>query len=142
MAGKSPSPRGPARPRPRDAAVKPRDAAVKPPAQAPELPAQAVEPPTQAAELKFTVGPATAGGTVPQAEAHHFVTVCGIAGSVAAGIAGVILTLRIASGVLTLRVSSGLAVLALAELGLGLAGAVLIAFCSRRPDQPGQEEPE
>ena len=44
MAGKSPSPRGPARPRPRDAAVKPRDAAVKPPAQAPELPAQAVEP--------------------------------------------------------------------------------------------------
>jgi hypothetical protein len=102
----------------------------------------AVEPPTQAAELKFTVGPATAGGTVPQAEAHHFVTVCGIAGSVAAGIAGVILTLRITSGVLTLRVSSGIAVLALAELGLGLGGAVLIAFCSRRPDQPGQDGPE
>ena len=89
------------------------------------------EAPTQAAELKVAVGLATAGGRVPQSDAHHFITVGGIAWCIAAAIAGVILTLQIA-GAPGLRVGSGLAVLALSELGLGLLGAVLVAVCDRR----------
>ena len=96
-----------------------------------------IERPTQAAELRLTVGPATAGGTVPPAEAHYFITAFGIAACVAAGIAGVILTLRIAGRVTAPRAGDGIIVLALAELGLGLAGAALIAFCGRRWDQAG-----
>ena len=94
-----------------------------------------IERPTQAAELRLTVGPATAGGTVPSVEARYFITVFGIAVCVAAGIVGVILTLRIASQVTALRADDGITVLALAELGLGLAGAALIALCGRRRDQ-------
>jgi hypothetical protein len=105
-----------------------------------------IEQPTQAAELKLTVGPATAGGHVPQSEAHHFVTVSGIAVCVAAAIAGVVLTLQIAGPVFALRVGSGLTVLALAELGLGLLGSVLIAACGRRADhrtdEAGKQAPD
>lgn len=101
-----------------------------------------IEQPTQAAELKLTIGPATAGGTVPPGDAHHFITTFGIAGSVAAGIAGVVLTLRIASGVVALHVDSGLTILALAELGLGLLGAALIAVCSRRTARVRRQRPE
>jgi hypothetical protein len=95
------------------------------------------ERPTQAAELRLTVGPATAGGTVPSVEARYLITAFGIAACITAGIAGVILTLRIASRVAALRAGDGITVLALAELGLGLAGAVLIALCGRRRDQAG-----
>jgi hypothetical protein len=94
-----------------------------------------LERPTQAAELRLTIGPATAGGTVPPVEARYLITAFGIAACVAAGIAGVILTLRIASQVAALRVGDGITVLAFAELGLGLAGAALIALCGRRRDQ-------
>jgi len=87
------------------------------------------EQPTQAAELKVAVGPATAGGSVPPGEAHHYITTFGILVSVIAGIAGAVLTLRIGSGVLTLRVTSGLTILGLAELGVALASAVIIAIC-------------
>ena len=54
------------------------------------------EGPTQAAELKVAVGLATAGGRVPQSDAHHFITVGGIAWCIAVAIAGVVLTLQIA----------------------------------------------
>jgi hypothetical protein len=91
-----------------------------------------VEQPTQAAELNVTVGPATAGGRVPQGDAHHFITVGGIAWCVAAAIAGVVLTLQIAGRSPGLGAGSGPVLLALAELGLGLAGAAFIAACGRR----------
>jgi hypothetical protein len=113
MAGRDPFPPGPA----------------GPPGQ------PGIERPTQAAELKLTVGPATAGGTVPPVEARYLITAFGIAACVTAGIAGVILTLRIASQVAALRVGDGITVLAFAELGLGLTGAALIALCGRRRDQ-------
>jgi hypothetical protein len=90
------------------------------------------EQPTQAAELNVTVGPATAGGRVPQGDAHHFITVGGIAWCVAAAIAGVVLTLQIAGRSPGLRTGSGPVVLALAELGLGLAAAAFIAACGGR----------
>jgi hypothetical protein len=125
MAGTSPSARGTGR------AGQPAEAA-----------GPKIEQPTQAAELRFAVGPASAGGTVPPGDTHHFITTFGIAGSVAAGIAGAVLTLRLASGVTALRVGSGLTVLALAELGLGLLGAVLIAVCSRWTDQAARSKPE
>jgi hypothetical protein len=96
-----------------------------------------IERPTQAAELRLTIGPATAGGTVPSVDARYFITAFGIAACVVAGIAGVILTLRLAKGVATLRTADGVTVLALAELGLGLAGAILIALCGRRGNQAG-----
>jgi hypothetical protein len=90
------------------------------------------EQPTQAAELNVTVGPATAGGRVPQGDAHHFITVGGIAWCVAAAIAGVVLTLQIAGRSPGLRTGSGPVVLALAELGLGLIGSAFIAACGGR----------
>lgn len=95
----------------------------------------AIERPTQAAELRLTVGPATAGGTVPSVEARYFITAFGIVACVAAGVAGVILTLHLASQVTALRAGDGVIVLALAELGLALAGAALIALCGRRQPQ-------
>lgn len=91
-----------------------------------------VDVPTQAAELKVAVGLATAGGRVPQGDAHHFITVCGIAWCVAAAIAGVVLSLQIAGRSLGLRGGSGLTVPILSELGLGLVGATLVAICDRR----------
>jgi hypothetical protein len=94
--------------------------------------ASGVEQPTQAAELNVTVGPATAGGRVPQGDAHHFITVGGIAWCVGAAIAGVVLTLQIAGRSPRLGAGSGPVVLALAELTLGLAGAAFIAVHGRR----------
>ena len=89
--------------------------------------ASGIEQPTQAAELRVTVGRATAGGHVPQDDAHHFITVAGIAWCVGVAIAGVVLTLQIADRL----PGSGRLVLTLAELGLGLAGATLVATCGR-----------
>jgi hypothetical protein len=94
--------------------------------------AAGVEQPTQAAELKVTVGPASAGGRVPQRDAKHFITVGGIAWCVTAAIAGVVLTLQCAGGARGPGVGSGPIVLALAELVFGLLGSALIAACGRR----------
>jgi hypothetical protein len=81
-----------------------------------------VEPPSQYAELVVQFGPAqpwgTARGKVPPAQAHHFIATFGIVASVIAGIAGTVLTLRIAPG---------LTGPAYAELGLAFGAAVLIA---------------
>jgi hypothetical protein len=101
--------------------------------------ASGVEQPTQAAELNVTVGPATAGGRVPQDDAHHFITVGGIAWCVAAAIAGVVLTLQIAGRSLGHGAGSGPVVLALAELGLGLIGSAFIAACGGRTPRRTEE---
>jgi hypothetical protein len=90
------------------------------------------EQPTQAAELKVTVGPASAGGRVPQRDAHHFITVGGIAWCTTAAIVGVVLTLQLASPGRAPGAGNGLTMLALAELLLGLLGSALIAACGRR----------
>lgn len=93
------------------------------------------EQPTAGAELKIVVVHSrvkitarrwSVEGTVPSAEAHHLITTFGILGSIVSGLAGAILTLRIASG---------LPALAFAELGLALLAAVLIAVRSRRSVQ-------
>jgi hypothetical protein len=85
--------------------------------------AGAVEPPTPYAELTVQLGPAqqwgTAKGKVPPEQAHHLITTFGIVSSVTAGIAG---------SVLTLRIAAGLTMAAYAELGVALAAAALIAF--------------
>jgi hypothetical protein len=87
--------------------------------------AGAVEPPSPYAELTVQLGPAqrwgSARGKVPPEQAHHLITTFGIVSSVIAGIAG---------SVLTLRIAAGLTVAACAELGVALAAAALIA--SRR----------
>ena len=50
-------------------------------------------------------------------------------------------TVGISGAVLTLHVSPKLTVLALAELGVALAGAVLVAFCGRsRARGPAREK--
>lgn len=80
------------------------------------------EAPTGFAELEIQVGPAqswgTAKGKVPPDQAHHLITTFGVLGSAIAGIAGAVLTLRIASGLIAP---------AFAELTLAVASAVLIA---------------
>ncbi|MGD0069570.1 MAG: hypothetical protein ABSB76_39890 [Streptosporangiaceae bacterium] len=107
--------------------------------------ASGAEQPTQAAELKVTVGPASAGGRVPQRDAKHFITVGGIAWCITASIVGVVLTLQLANGIRVPGVGSGPIVLALAELVLGLLGSALIAACGHRAalrnDDAGQEAP-
>jgi hypothetical protein len=107
--------------------------------------ASSVEQPTQAAELNLTVGPATAGGRVPQDDAHHFITVGGIAWCVAAAIAGVVLTLQVAGRSSGHDAGSGPVVLALAELGLGLIASAFIAACGgrtpRRTDEGARQTP-
>jgi hypothetical protein len=84
------------------------------------------ETPTMFAELEIKVGPAqpwsTARGKVPPDQTHHLITTFGVLGSAITGIAGAVVTVRIASG---------LTGLALAELALGLISALLIA--ARRP---------
>ncbi len=90
------------------------------------------ERPTRAAQLKITAEPARvkftarrwliAEGTLPPGEARQLIAAFGILGSVVASIAG---------AVLTLRISPELTTLALAELVLACAGAVLIAVCGR-----------
>lgn len=85
--------------------------------------AETVEPPGPYAELSVQLGPAqpwgSAKGKVPPEQAHHLVATFGIVSSVIAGIAGAVLTLRIAAG---------LTGPAYAELALAFAGAVLIAL--------------
>lgn len=85
------------------------------------------EAPTAFAELKIQVSPdqprGTAGGTKgPPGQAHHLITTCGVVGSVAAGIAG---------AVLTLRASPDLRAPAFAELALAVTSAALIARRAR-----------
>jgi hypothetical protein len=81
------------------------------------------EEPSRYAELVVQLGPAqqwgSARGKVPPEHTHHFITTFGIVTSVAAGIAGAVLTLRIAAG---------LTGPAYAELGLAFVAALLIAM--------------
>ncbi len=83
-----------------------------------------VERPTSFAELEIQVGPVvpwgTAKGRVPPGQTHYLITTFGVLGSVVTGTAGAVLTLRIAP-----RLTG----LALAELILALAGALIIAAC-------------
>jgi hypothetical protein len=105
--------------------------------------------PTWAAELGITAEPVQTRSTpqgltaevtmVPADQADHLITTFGIAGSIVTGTAGAVVTLRIAPW---------LTAIALAELALALAGAALIALCSRAhrtsraaglsPDEPGE----
>jgi hypothetical protein len=97
----------------------------------PFCPGQA-ERPTWAAELRITTERAQAGittrrcgtaeGMVPTDQVNHLVTTFGIASAIVTGTAGAVVTLRLAPG---------LTVIALAEMVLALAGAALIALCSR-----------
>jgi hypothetical protein len=85
------------------------------------------EQPTQFAQLKIDarlVG--SAEGTVPSGEAHHFVATSGMVASAVTGTAG---------AVFTLRIDQHLAGIALAELVLALAIAMLIAAHGRRADR-------
>jgi hypothetical protein len=85
------------------------------------------EQPSPSAQLKIDARVlGTAGGTVPPRRAHHLVTTSGMVGSCVTGTAG---------AVLTLRVDHALAGIALAELVLALAIAVLVAACGRHGDQ-------
>jgi len=83
-----------------------------------------VERPTSFAELEIQVGPATPWGTakgkLPPDQASYFVMTFGALGCVVTGVAG---------SVLTLRVAPGLTVAALAELALALITALIIAVC-------------
>jgi hypothetical protein len=93
------------------------------------LPAREPDPeaPTAFAELKIEVGPAQpwgyANGEALPSQAHDLVTAFGILGSVVAGIAG---------AVLTLRKSPGLIAPALAELALAGTSAALVARAADR----------
>lgn len=82
-----------------------------------------IEPPTQFAELVVQFGPAqplgSVTGKVPPEQAPYLITMFGIVASMIAGIAGTVLTLRIAAGL------SGPAY---AELGLAFGSAVLLAI--------------
>jgi hypothetical protein len=95
-----------------------------------------VEPPSPYAELVVQLGPAqpwgTAKGKVPPEQAHHLITTFGIVSSLVAGIAGTVLTLRIAAG---------LTGPAYAELGVACAAAGLIAIRRAvvRAGTPGNE---
>lgn len=116
---------------------------------APDGPASYVpappERPTRAAQLKIRTEPARvkvnarrwliAEGTVPPANARHLISTFGILGSAVTSTTAAVLTLRIAPG---------LAPIALAELVLGLAAAVLIAACGRaqRGDRIEEQAPQ
>jgi hypothetical protein len=87
------------------------------------------ERPTRAAQLKISAEPTarvkitarrwgSAEGTVPPAAARHLIAAFGILGCVVTGITG---------AVLTLRIGPGLTILALAELVVALASAMMIA---------------
>jgi uncharacterized membrane protein YeaQ/YmgE (transglycosylase-associated protein family) len=104
------------------------------------------ERPTWQAELRITSEQVQAGtitrrwgtaeGMVPTDQVNHLVTTFGIAANIVTGIAGAVVTLRLAPG---------LTVIALAELALALTGAGLIALCSRayrrRPAGQPQDDP-
>jgi hypothetical protein len=83
------------------------------------------ERPTSFAELEIRVGPVTPWGTakgrVPPDQTSYFIMTFGVLGSVVTGTAGAVLTLHIARG---------LTGLALAELTLALAAALIIAACN------------
>jgi hypothetical protein len=89
-------------------------------------PLDQAEPPTSSARLTITLRPieGTADAHVPPDQAHHLITTFGLMGSAFTGTGAAVLTLNIAHG---------LTVPALAELGLALAVAVLIAASSRVP---------
>lgn len=89
-----------------------------------ELLAKSAEP-TQFAELEISLGPdQRARGRVPPNQAHYLITMFGILGSTVTGTGG---------AVLTLYVAPRLIILALAELALAAAAAVLTAACGRIP---------
>ena len=82
-----------------------------------------LERPTSFAELEVRVGPVPWGkakGRVAPDQANYLIMTFGILGSVVTGTAGAVLTLRIAP-----RLTG----LALAELVLALAAALIIAVC-------------
>ena len=91
-----------------------------------------VERPTPFAELEIQVGPAMPGGRakgrVPPDQANYLITTFGILGSAVTGTTG---------AVLTLRVAPGLTGLALAELVLALAAALIIAACGLARERAG-----
>ena len=91
------------------------------------------ERPTSFAELEIQVGPAapwgTAKGRVPPDQTNYFIMTFGVLGSVVTGTAGAVLTLRIAPG---------LTGLALAELILALAAALIIAACGLARELAGR----
>jgi hypothetical protein len=93
--------------------------------------------PDEPAKLALGVGPdrrwGTAEGTVPPDQARHLITAFCILGSAGTGIAGAVLTLRIAPSLTTP---------ALAELILALAAAVLTAACSLTPARRDEQAPE
>ena len=95
-----------------------------------------IEQPGPFAELEIQVGPAktwgTAKGRIPPDQTHYFIMTFGIWGSVATGIAGTVLTLRIGPRL------TGLAV---AELMLALAAALLIAACGTARERAGERPP-
>jgi hypothetical protein len=101
------------------------------------------ERPTRAAQLKIRTEPArvkfnvwrwlTAEGSVPPADARHLITTFGVMAAAISGPAGVVLTLHI---------SPKLTTIAIIELALAMAAALLIAACSRirqegEPPEPG-----
>lgn len=85
------------------------------------------EQPSSSARLKLELGPDRVGGlaegVVPPDQAHHLITTFGLLGTGFMGTAG---------AVLTLYVDPRLPGLALAQLGMALAIAALIAVCGRR----------
>ena len=84
-------------------------------------PAAQLPEPTEFAELEISLGPTPrARGRIPPDQAHHFITTFGLLSCAASGIGGAVLTLRIVAS---------LTGLALAELGLALVVALLIAVC-------------
>jgi hypothetical protein len=91
------------------------------------------ERPTSFAELEIQVGPATPWGTakgrVPPDQTNYFIMTFGVLGSVVTGTAGAVLTLRIAPGLTSL---------ALAELILALAAALIIAACGLARELAGR----
>jgi hypothetical protein len=94
---------------------------LKPPLDSPAT--EKLKVAEEPARLKINVKSlGTAAGTVPPDRPRHLITTFGILGSVVLGIGGVVLTLCIAPQ---------LGGLALAELVLALAAAVLIAACDR-----------
>ena len=89
-----------------------------------------LERPTSFAELEVRVGPVPWGkarGRVAPDQANYLIMTFGILGSVVTGTAGAVLTLRIAP-----RLTG----LALAELVLALAAALIIAVCRLSQEQP------
>lgn len=86
-----------------------------------------IEQPSPSAQLKIdTRMLGIAERIVFPGEAHRLVTTSGMVGSCVTGTAG---------AVLTLRIDRGLVGIALAELVLALAIAMLIAACGRHGDQ-------